>query len=100
MRVEPVVTFLPSAESLLLLTKIGDYERFLPGLSNGVGEGGKVEPLHLDGRDQRGAAALAFGTANPFRSAQQLYVPGRQQFEHALIKSEIADRILDLSFFD
>src|SRR5579859_4260403 len=54
-----------------------------------------MEPFDSQCRDERGALALAFGTGDSLRSANQLDVPGRQQFEHTLVESEIAYGILD-----
>src|ERR1043165_539133 len=59
-----------------------------------------MELLHFDGGRQGGTAALALGTADAFRRADPLDVSGGEQFQNALVETEVADWILNLSVLD
>jgi hypothetical protein len=59
-----------------------------------------VEGFDFERRHQDGATTLAFGTADPFRLANQVDISWRQQLEQALVEAEIAHRILNLSILD
>src|SRR6516225_7751118 len=59
-----------------------------------------MEFFDHDGGCERSAAALGFGTADAFGLADHLHVSRCKQPQHALVETEIADRILNLALFD
>ena len=59
-----------------------------------------MELFHFQGRCEGSAASLRFGAADAFGAANHFDVSGCEEFEDALIETEVADGILNFAFFD